>query len=150
MARPDDRTKVQPLAPDVQHNRQTADADGAPTALVTGGKTPAGRQKGVVARLTVIAGPGTGATLFLYDGHNTLGRQPGENTVSVAFGDTTIGRIQHTSLLFEPGAVMAFRVLDNGHVNPIYVDRQLVRGEAVLRPGGTLVVGETTLRLDPL
>jgi serine/threonine protein kinase len=93
-------------------------------------------------RLRVVAGPDEGAVFPLRAARVTLGRHRG---LAVALTDKCVSRVPRE--LVWDGARRAFVVTDEGPYF-VCVNGRLLRGAAGLRPGDTLRVGRTDLRLE--
>ncbi len=87
------------------------------------------------ALLIVTRGPDIGARYLLDAEVTTAGRSP--NT-DIFLDDITVSR-QHAKFLMQDGKVI---VEDQGSLNGTYVNRTLVDGSAVLRPGDEVQVGK--------
>lgn len=96
--------------------------------------------------LTVVDGPGKGATLPVFSGQNDISR--GDTArVALNFGDTTVSR--NTPVLLEcDSRANAFTLRDNGHPNPVLVNGVRLQGAASLGDGDMVIIGKTTLRFS--
>ena len=99
----------------------------------------------VVARLAIIDGPGKGASFNIYNGSNSIGRDPSNNVVPLDFGDTAIHRHEHAYVAHSKGA---FEIHDNGKPNPLSVNGKTLIGKQALHLNDLILIGATTLRLE--
>lgn len=98
--------------------------------------------------LSIIAGPGTGTSLALGYGANSMGRTVSER-VSLNFGDNQISRQGHAVVTYDPRG-KTFYLQSGGGPNLTYLNEQLVLVPTVLNAGDRIQIGETTLFFTPL
>ncbi|TFH75950.1 FHA domain-containing protein [Gammaproteobacteria bacterium LSUCC0112] len=98
--------------------------------------------------LSIIAGPGTGTSLALGYGANSMGRALSER-VPLNFGDNQISRQGHAVVTYDPRGKM-FYLQSGGGQNLTYMNEQLVLIPTVLNAGDRIQIGETTLFFTPL
>lgn len=98
-----------------------------------------------IGRLTVIDGPGRGQSVPIPAASCFIGRDQ-TNHVALGFGDDTIHRKKHAEISL---GTDGFRLRSLAGGNPISVNGHKVRSECQVHFGDRIVIGETTLRLDP-
>lgn len=103
----------------------------------------------VVGWLVVVDGPGTGASVSLGYGMNSIGRAPTER-VSIDFGDEEISRSQHALLTYDPKG-RKFFIQHGGGRNLTYLgaDNRPVLTPIELKGGEEISIGSTKLRFVP-
>ncbi|MEZ0003224.1 FHA domain-containing protein [Sinorhizobium fredii] len=101
-----------------------------------------------VGWLVIVSGPGRGHHFSIYNGMNSLGREPG-NTVAVEFGDDKISRHDHCYVTFddEDGA---FWVQHGGKSNLVRLNDKPVLEPVKLQNGDYIRVGATRFRFVAL
>lgn len=102
------------------------------------------RLKNPAGKLTAMNGPAAGKIFMLDYTRVTVGRGP--NNVIRLDDDYTIS--EHENAIFETkgGKVV---LIDGGGTNVVLLNGQEAPGEHALKFGDLIVIGETTLRLDP-
>lgn len=100
-----------------------------------------------VGWLTVIDGPGRGASREVYYGGNTIGRAP-EQRIVLDFGDGTIGRL--AAVIRFDHKTNAYYLVAEHSVNNVYVNDDIVLGNVQLAAHDRIQIGETTLLFVPL
>lgn len=102
----------------------------------------------VVGWLVVVAGPGRGASLPVYEGMNSVGRDAGQR-IPINFGDGQISREGAFFVTYEPKR-RNFYVNHGGRTNLVYRNDDPVLGPELLNKGDKILVGATTLMFVPL
>lgn len=100
----------------------------------------------VVGKLTVAEGPGAGQSVNVYSGTNQIGRGA-DMRVQVNFGDDTISRQQHAVLTFDTEKSEA-RIYDGGKPGGVWLNNERVAGDAPIKFGDQIKLGETLLRFE--
>ncbi|MCZ7431489.1 FtsK/SpoIIIE domain-containing protein [Streptomyces sp. WMMC1477] len=121
--------------------------DGAVVTLYQPGEPSASLAPGVGPRLHVVAGPDAGGVHLLHGGHIRIGRSA---DADVVLDDPDVSRLHCVVTVTESGAVS---LADLGSTNGTTADGAPVGERPVpLRPGASLRVGESVLRLrtDPV
>ena len=101
-----------------------------------------------VGWLVVIEGPGRGAAFTLFNGVTSIGRGE-DQTVSLNYGDNSISRENHAAIAFDPEQSRFF-VGHGGKANLVRLNDRPVLATEELESGGTIRIGETTLRFVSL
>jgi CheY-like chemotaxis protein len=115
----------------------------------TSGERPTDPLPPVAGWLVIIRGPGTGQSVAIPSGMNTLGRGE-DQRIRVDFGDSQIAR-SHALLTFDPKTRRFFLSHNTSNPNLTYVRGQVVLASSVeLSAGDHIEVGTTTLRFVPL
>jgi hypothetical protein len=109
---------------------------------------PSGEDSFVVGWLVVVEGLGRGRSRELYYGGNTVGRGSDQRVV-LDFGDETISRDKAAIIRFDPKN-SDFYLLDQNSLNNIYVNGDIVLGNAKLAHGDQIQIGQTKLNFIPL
>ena len=99
----------------------------------------------IVAKLTVIDGPGKGTALPVFLGDNAVGRAD-QNRIALNFGDGTIYREAHAWIATSSEG---FSIEHGGRANPVHVNGERVQKRRSITMGDQIKLGSTTLRLDP-
>jgi hypothetical protein len=103
----------------------------------------------VVGWLVVIDGPGTGKSVNLGMGMNTIGRDAG-NRVVLDFGDSQISRAKHATVTYDPRG-RKFFIQHGESSNLTYVGELPVLSPVELKAGEMIRLGDTTvLKFIPL
>jgi len=102
----------------------------------------------VVGWLVVVEGPGSGNSVTLGYGLNTVGRGE-ESRVRINFGDEQISRDGHAQIIYDHKNVK-FYVQHGGGDNLTYLDSAPVLSPQELKGGEQISMGDTTLRFVPL
>ena len=123
------------LVGDAQGQRSQADMDDMVTNLRS---IPSGR-------IVVVDGPGKGQSLQLYRGSNSIGREPGKNSVVLDFGDMKIHRNEHAFLTCMGSDVTLH---DNGKTNPVKVNGRPIDGVVSIAPDDVIEIGSTRLKVE--
>jgi hypothetical protein len=97
----------------------------------------------VVGWLIVVKGPGRGNAVRLGYGWNSIGRDASQR-VSLDYGDSSISRINHTKVLYDPRARKFTLTLGEG-TNPTYVRGEALLGPTEIKSNDRLQVGDTEL-----
>jgi pSer/pThr/pTyr-binding forkhead associated (FHA) protein len=100
----------------------------------------------VVAKLTIVEGPGTGNSVHIFTGTNQIGRGD-DMRVQINFGDDTISRQQHAVLTFD-AKNLEIRVYDGGKSGGLWVNGTRVTADQAIKAGDLIKLGETTLKLE--
>jgi FHA domain-containing protein len=124
-----------------------ADPEQSPAAAQPAGATAQGFDP-AVGWLVVLQGPGRGASLTIFEGMNTVGRDPGQR-IPINFGDGKISREAHFFLTFEPKK-RTFHVNHGGKGNLVYLNGEVLLAPMLLKNGDVIEVGVTKLRFVPL
>lgn len=125
-----------------------------PFALEAGDEEPgAGAARGQscqfpVGWLAVVKGPGRGHVFAIFSGVASIGRAEGQN-VRLDFGDTSISRVSHASLAYDPEQ-NGFFFGHGGKANLVRLNGRPVLSTEPLQSGDEIRVGETTLRFVAL
>jgi hypothetical protein len=123
---------------------RTAAVDGAAEGnLASHASSCQSRDHDLLARLTVVVGPGRGETFELSKPMVQIGRDENQD-VSLNFGDNTVSRRCHASIVWYGGNVFAIR--DGLKPNPVLLNGATLTGEDVLKSGDLIQLGETVLR----
>ena len=101
-----------------------------------------------VGWLVVVDGPGKGHVATLGIGRNAVGRGRTER-VPLDYGDSTISRIRHCTITYEPRR-RTFHVGPGDGDNLTYVDDEAVHETQALKPLARVQLGATVLRFVPL
>lgn len=101
-----------------------------------------------VAWLVVVSGPGRGAAFSLHDGVSRIGRGE-DQTVPLAFGDTSISRENHAAIAYD-AEQNAFFVGQSGKANIVRLNNKPLLSTEQLKSGDQIRLGETTLRFVAL
>lgn len=96
------------------------------------------------ARLTVVGGPGLGASFSVDRQIVQIGRDPDQD-VLLNFGDTAVSRRSHASIACY-GWQRAFTIRDGLKPNPVLLNGATLTGERELKNGDLIQIGETLLR----
>lgn len=99
----------------------------------------------VAGRLVVTDGPGKGQSVQIFEGSNSIGRDPAKNVAVIDFGDAAIHRDPHAYLTVTGGKA---NLTDNGQQNPLKLNGQPVAGLMVVTSGDQILIGMTTLRVE--
>jgi hypothetical protein len=91
----------------------------------------------------VVKGPGRGNAVRLGYGWNSIGRDASQR-VSLDFGDSSISRLNHTKLLYDPRGRKFTLTLGEG-TNPTYVRGEALLGPTEIKSNDRLQVGDTEL-----
>jgi pSer/pThr/pTyr-binding forkhead associated (FHA) protein len=100
----------------------------------------------VVAKLTIVEGPGAGNSVSVFTGTNQIGRGD-DMRVQINFGDDTISRQQHAVLTFD-AKNLEVRVYDGGKPGGLWVNGTRVTSDQAVKAGDLIKLGETTLKLE--
>lgn len=103
---------------------------------------PTSFKRAAVGRLHIVDGPGSGHTLIIYDGTQSIGRDC-RNGLALTFGDAAVHRRDHAFIVHEAGRV---RLIENGKSNPVSLNGSVILGSTDLKNGDLLKLGHTTLR----
>ena len=99
----------------------------------------------VAGNLVIIDGPGKGKSLMFYEGSNSIGRDAARNVVALDFGDAMIHREPHAYLTCKSRACT---LMAGGQHNPVKLNGRPLTDTVPVGAGDTIVIGQTTLRLD--
>ncbi|MDE0103523.1 MAG: FHA domain-containing protein [Bryobacterales bacterium] len=102
----------------------------------------------VVGWLVVVDGPGTGASVQLGSGQNSLGRGA-QARVRLNFGDPQISRATHATVTYDPKG-NRFYIHQGTGANLTYLEGKPVLAPTPLPSGSEIVLGDTTLRFVAL
>jgi hypothetical protein len=105
---------------------------------------PATLNDPVVGWLVVTEGPGRGRSLEIGIGANSIGRDARQK-IALNFGDDTIHRTQHATLVFDPKSRNFFLQAGSDSRNLTYIEDALVLAPVQLRGGEIIVIGQTKL-----
>lgn len=100
----------------------------------------------VVAKLTVVEGPGSGNSVNIFSGTNQVGRGD-DMRVQINFGDDTISRQQHAVITYD-AKNLEVRVYDGGKSGGLWVNGTRVTSDETIKVGDMIKLGETTLKLE--
>lgn len=101
-----------------------------------------------VGWVIVIDGPGKGKDLKLLNGHNSIGRGPGQR-IRIDFGDATISRDKHASIIYDYEDNNFF-IAHNEGKSLTKLNGKLVTGATELNAYDKIKIGKTTLLFIPL
>lgn len=138
-------------APDDDVTRLVSSSQGqpaAPVAEASNASPRSGPSDPVVGWLVVVDGPGKGSSLEVGAGANAIGRAPGQR-LRVDFGDASISRERHATLVYEPRG-RRFFLQPGDSRNLAYVGEEVVLAPRELASGDEVSIGETRLRFVAL
>ena len=98
----------------------------------------------VVGWLVVVEGRGRGNAFALGNGANSIGRGPNQK-ICLDFGDATISRDRHASLIYDPAAKKFYLQSGDGR-GLTYLNGDVLLAATELRGGETLMLGDTKLQ----
>ena len=98
----------------------------------------------VVGWLVVVDGPGTGSSVRIGSGQNSIGRGS-KSRVRLNFGDHSISRNNHAVLTYDPRG-NRFYIHQGQSVNLLYLGDDPVLSPTLLPSGSQITMGNTTLR----
>ena len=98
----------------------------------------------VVGWLVVVEGPGKGRSLEIGIGANAIGRDS-KQKIALNFGDETIHRTKHATLVFDPKSRQFFLQAGSDSRNLTYIEDALVLAPVQLHGGEVIVIGQTRL-----
>ena len=101
-----------------------------------------------VGWLVVIGGPGQGRFFPLHSGLMQIGRGE-DQQISLDFGDTTISRNNHASLVFDADSNQFF-LGHGGKSNIVRLNQKPVLSDVILQDRDEIIVGETVLKIKML
>lgn len=101
----------------------------------------------VVGWLVVIQGNGLGSDLKIIPGMNTIGRD-NSNNISIDFGDMSISRKKHCTLIFDYKNSLFF-LTHNESSNLSYLNDGVVLQPTNLKANDIIGIGDTKLRFIP-
>jgi hypothetical protein len=112
-------------------------------------KQPVAQQKNapVVGWFVIIKGKGEGTDFRIIPGMNTLGRES-SNAISIDFGDTSISREKHCTIIFDYKNKLFFLQHGDG-ANLTYLNGNVVLTPTQLKAGDILDLGDTKLKFIP-
>lgn len=128
------------------HSSYTIGRGAASEQTVAAWDTPKAKAP-VVGWLVIVEGEGSGKDFRLTPGVNTLGRAAG-NAVALDFGDETISRERHCTVVFDYQNQLFFLQHGEG-TNLTYLNGNVLLQPSPLRRGDIIGVGKTTLRFIP-
>ena len=102
----------------------------------------------VTGWLVTIAGPGKGRARPIFEGMNSVGRDPQER-IPLNFGDSEISRNGHFFVTYEPKK-RTFHINHGSKTNLVYLNNEVLLGPMSLSDGDIIEVGRTKLRFVPL
>jgi FHA domain len=103
----------------------------------------------VTGWLVAISGPGKGKARPIFEGKNSVGRDP-DQRIPLDFNDSEISRREHFFVTYEPKK-REFLINDGVKTNLVYLRGEVVLGGAQkLTAGDEIEVGNTKLRFVPL
>lgn len=105
---------------------------------------PATLNDPVVGWLVVTEGPGRGRSLEVGIGANSIGRDSRQK-IALNFGDDTIHRTQHATIVFDPKSQNFFLQAGSDSRNLTYIENTLVLAPVQLHGGEIIVIGQTKL-----
>lgn len=105
---------------------------------------PASVNDPVVGWLVVVEGPGKGRSLEIGIGANAIGRDS-KQKIALNFGDETIHRTKHATLVFDPKSRQFFLQAGSDSRNLTYIEDTLVLAPVQLHGGEVIVIGQTRL-----
>ncbi|MEM9498381.1 MAG: FHA domain-containing protein [Pseudomonadota bacterium] len=120
-----------------------AEDEDNPFAKVGNAPTPEQSQF-PVGWLIVIAGPGRGHAITLFDGVSQIGRGESQ-AVRLDFGDSSVSRENHAAIAFD-SEQNTFFIGHGGKSNLVRVNNRPVLSTQPLSSGDTIRLGETSLR----
>jgi pSer/pThr/pTyr-binding forkhead associated (FHA) protein len=100
----------------------------------------------VVAKLTIVEGPGAGNSVNVFTGTNQIGRGD-DMRVQINFGDDTISRQQHAVLTFDAKS-LEVRIYDGGKSGGLWVNGTRVTSDEAVKVGDLVKLGDTTMKLE--
>ncbi len=83
----------------------------------------------------------------MYEGTNSIGRDPEQNRVGLDVDDSYISRQGHAILTVDT-ARRTMTLIDGGKANRVQVNGQVVTKEVALRPTDTVQIGRTLVRFE--
>jgi len=135
------KTRVVPRGDDLVPGRKVP-----PTTLVgrPSTKEPSDHEVShdlVVGWLVVVAGPGRGNFAPIYDGGNSIGRDP-DQRIRLNFGDETISRSAHAYISYDY-MERRFSIRDGGKSNLVRLNKTPVLQPVELKTGDRVSIGRT-------
>ena len=100
-----------------------------------------------VGKLVIVDGPAAGATRDIFDGTNSIGRDPDQNRIGLDIDDSYISRTGHAILTVD-AARRTMTLLDGGKPNRVQVNGQPIGKEVSLKPTDKVQIGRTTVRME--
>ena len=104
-------------------------------------------EKAPVASLVIINGPGFSRSFELVDRFYRIGRSPCQDIQLP--DDDSVSRENHALIGYDQQR-QRFAVFDGGKVNPVWVNKELVKDSRFLESGDVVRIGETDLRLTSM
>lgn len=99
----------------------------------------------VAGTVVITDGPGKGKSISFYEGSNSIGRDPARNVVALDFGDSMVHRDPHAYLTCK---ARVCTLMAGGQHNPVKLNGQTLTGTMPVATGDTIVIGQTTLRIE--
>jgi len=101
----------------------------------------------VVGWFVIIEGDGEGTDFRIIPGMNTIGREH-SNAISINFGDTSISREKHCTIIFDYKNKLFFLQHGDGS-NLTYLNDSVILTPTQLKAGDILGLGDTKLKFIP-
>lgn len=111
-----------------------------------GGEAPISGRSGkrVLAKLTIVGGPGRGEVFRIDSDFVQIGRGDGQD-IQLAFGDDAVSRKCHASIA-NYGHQTGFVIRDGMKPNPVLLNGNIISGDERLKDRDLIRIGNTTLR----
>ena len=100
-----------------------------------------------VGKLLIVSGDAAGGTRPIYDGTNSIGRDPAQNRIGLDVEDSYISRSGH-AILNVDSARKTMTILDGGKPNRVQVNGQAITAETGVEATDTVQIGRTTVRFE--
>jgi len=128
--------------------QHSSEAEIDPFAAATGNATARNEAKFPVGWIVVVEGPGLGSSFTLFSGVSPIGRGE-DQAVKLDFGDTSISRINHALVAYDPEQ-RRFFLGHGGKANIVRLNDQPVLSTEEMTNSDLIRIGETTLRFVAL
>jgi hypothetical protein len=102
----------------------------------------------VTGWLVAVSGPGKGKARSVFEGMNSVGRDP-EQRIVLDFDDPEISRKEHFFVTYEPKKRL-FHISIGNKANLVYLNGEVLLSHMPLTEGAEIEVGKTKLRFVPL
>jgi FHA domain len=138
--KPDAKTKI---ITEVQHQQPAgaANTDNLRTYI------PGVAAPQAVGKLVIVSGDAAGGVRPIYDGTNSVGRDPAQNRVGLDVEDSYISRSGH-AILNVDSARKTMTIIDGGKPNRVQVNGQPITAETSIKPTDTVQIGRTNVRFE--
>ena len=100
-----------------------------------------------VGKLVIIAGDAAGGTRPIYEGTNSIGRDPAQNRIGLDVEDSYISRTGHAILNVDSGR-KAMSIIDGGKPNRVQVNSHPITAEVSVKATDTVMIGRTMVRFE--